>query len=112
MNGQDSVGWHTDNEPLFEAESNDACILSLSLGATRKFVLKEQERVAEGGKPKSKSFPLHHGDLATMEGKFQRYYLHAVPKEPHVLEPRINLTWRWITHHSRENGCRCCGAGN
>eukprot|EP00928_Gymnodinium_smaydae_P004626 TRINITY_DN11571_c0_g1_i2.p2 TRINITY_DN11571_c0_g1~~TRINITY_DN11571_c0_g1_i2.p2 ORF type:complete len:126 (+),score=7.80 TRINITY_DN11571_c0_g1_i2:291-668(+) len=38
--------------------------------------------------------------------------MHAVPKDPHVNEPRINLTWRWITKHNRESGCTCCGAGN
>ena len=42
-----------------------------------------------------------NGDLCTMEGRFQRHYLHAVPKEPSVKEARINLTWRWITKHNQ-----------
>lgn len=108
--GQDSVGWHTDNEPLFEAESVDACILSLSLGASRKFTVKHQDKTCGQGKPMV--FNLHHGDLCTMEGKFQRYYLHGVPKEPRVLEPRINLTWRWITRHNKGSGCKLHGEGN
>lgn len=111
--GRDSVGWHTDNEPLFEAEYNDACILSLSLGASRMFALKEQLQVAADGVPKEVDLPIHGGDLCTMEGKFQRYYLHAVPKQPRVSAPRINLTWRWITKHSRgADGCSLHGPGN
>jgi len=109
-NGDDSVGWHTDNEQLFEAEDIDACILSLSLGASRKFQVKPQNKTEVG--TAWKTFVLHHGDLATMEGKFQRHYLHAVPKEPRVSEPRINLTWRWITQHNRQSGCQIKGVGN
>eukprot|EP00401_Gymnodinium_catenatum_P008330 CAMPEP_0117477228 /NCGR_PEP_ID=MMETSP0784-20121206/10716_1 /TAXON_ID=39447 /ORGANISM="" /LENGTH=294 /DNA_ID=CAMNT_0005271527 /DNA_START=353 /DNA_END=1234 /DNA_ORIENTATION=- len=90
--GNDSVGWHSDNEPLFEADDVDACILSLSLGASRTFSIKEQEDFAVDRTPKTTSVSIEHGDLCTMEGKFQRYYLHAIPKQPNVKEPRINLT--------------------
>jgi len=112
-NGMDSVGWHTDNEELYEAEYNDAVILSLTLGARRKFCIKRMEHENshyESTKPSV--LVLGHGDLCTMEGRFQRYYLHAVPKEPRVQEPRLNLTWRWITRHSHRDGCRLCGPGN
>jgi len=110
--GHDSVGWHTDNEALFDAEACDACILSLSLGATRNFTVKKQEKWAPNGVGKPSVFPVAHGDICTMEGKFQKYYLHAVPKEPQVKAPRINLTWRWITRHNKASGCRLHGPGN
>lgn len=110
--GQDSVGWHTDNEALFDAEACDATILSLSLGAPRNFYVKMQDKWSPNEAPKTEIFPLRHGDLATMEGKFQKYYLHAIPKEPRVQEARINLTWRWITRHNKQSGCRLIGDGN
>eukprot|EP00913_Durusdinium_trenchii_P003210 g2968.t1 len=39
------------------------------------------------------------GDLCTMEGLCQKHYRHRVPPEEDVVEPRINLTWRWIVQH-------------
>jgi len=109
-NGQDSVGWHTDNEELYEAEYNDAIILSLTLGAGRKFMIRQMDQNGKRAKPSV--LVLSHGDLCTMEGRMQRYYLHAVPKEPRISEPRINLTWRWITKHSTGDGCPLHGPGN
>lgn len=111
--GHDSVGWHSDNEELFEGEYNDACILSLSLGATRKFQLKRMIPKGAPDMPNTMStLVVAHGDLCTMEGRFQKWYLHAVPKEPRVAEPRINLTWRWITKHNQADGCKLSGPGN
>ena len=48
---------------------------------------------------------LRNGDLMTMEGLFQRFYSHRVPRESNIQEPRINFTWRWITLHFRTDGC-------
>lgn len=114
--GHDSVGWHTDNEDLFEGEYNDITILSLSLGSTRNFSVKKITSGPKGGKNDPtvpvQSFAVSHGDLCTMEGRFQHYYLHAVPKMPWITEPRINLTWRWITKHNQTDGCHLHGPGN
>jgi len=116
--GRDSVGWHTDDEELFEGGYKDITILSLSLGATRTFEVKKQPGPGAKGNGKSHkgpaeaSFEVRHGDICTMEGMFQRHYLHAVPKEPKIREPRINLTWRWITKHNQADGCPLCGPGN
>merc|ERR1712060_943368 len=38
--GDMSVGWHADDEQLFQGKSRDCRILSLSLGATRSFDLR------------------------------------------------------------------------
>eukprot|EP00404_Azadinium_spinosum_P042456 CAMPEP_0180826560 /NCGR_PEP_ID=MMETSP1038_2-20121128/73611_1 /TAXON_ID=632150 /ORGANISM="Azadinium spinosum, Strain 3D9" /LENGTH=60 /DNA_ID=CAMNT_0022869181 /DNA_START=45 /DNA_END=224 /DNA_ORIENTATION=- len=38
-----------------------------------------------------------------MEGLTQKHYMHRVPRERFVAQPRINLTWRYIVEHCR--GC-------
>lgn len=87
--GNDSVGWHSDNEP--ELGTNPV-IASLSFGETRRFLLKHREQ------PKFKPFEisLQHGDLLIMAGETQHYWLHQVPKSRLSLAPRINLTFRRI----------------
>jgi len=97
-NGSESVGWHSDNESIFESQVKDCLIVSLSLGATRDFQI--QQQWADGRK--IETVALKNGDLMTMEGLFQRYYSHRVPRAS-CNEPRINFTWRWITSH--ELGC-------
>lgn len=93
----DSVGWHADDEPCFDAKHSDALIISLSLGSTRTFVLRPLDD------PKSQTqLSLENGDLATMEGLVQKHYLHAVLSERVARGARINLTWRWVKRHDRE----------
>jgi len=92
VDGQHSVGWHADNEDLFQGKFQDCRIISLSLGQTRKFELK-------CGKDFHR-LDLGDGDLCTMEGMTQKHYQHRVPKEfDKKLGERINLTWRWIVKH-------------
>jgi len=97
--GTESVGWHSDNEPLFESQVQDCLIVSMSLGGTRDFQI--QQQWAEGRKLETVS--LSNGDLMTMEGLFQRYYSHRVPRSNGRKEPRINFTWRYVTKH--DAGC-------
>jgi hypothetical protein len=94
--GMESVGWHADDEVLFDATNRDALIVSLSLGAPRQFELRPKSW--ESGENSSR-VRLSNGDLCTMEGFCQRYYVHCVPKEPGCDEARINLTWRWLVCH-------------
>merc|ERR1719195_288242 len=97
--GAMSVGWHADDEKLFQGKFADIRIISLSLGQTRTFELREMG-MEEGADSRTKySMRLSNGDLCTMEGLTQRYYQHRVPKED-AKEPRINLTWRWVRCHS------------
>jgi len=70
-NGNDSVGLHADAEPEMKP-----VIASVSLGAER----------------------LPHGSLLIMAGQTQKNCKHEVPKEPDVVQPRINLTFRHIAH--------------
>jgi len=86
-NGQDSNGWHADNEL---ALGKNPIIASLSLGATRRFDLKHNltnEKI---------SYNLTHGSLLVMKGSIQHYWKHQIAKTKKVNDPRINLTFRYI----------------
>jgi len=96
--GAMSVGWHSDDERLFNGKFQDIRIISLSFGARRKFELRPNWP-APGEKPVYQ-MQLGDGDLCTMEGMMQKHYQHRVPKEGYVQGPRINLTWRWTTRHT------------
>ena len=95
--GTQMVGWHADDEDIFQGKFRDCRIISLSLGVTRQFELElnwPEEGEALGG-----SQQLADGDLCTMEGMTQKHYMHRVPEEEGPegpVGPRINLTWRWI----------------
>lgn len=87
-NGQDSMGWHADDEP--ELGTNPA-IASVSLGATRRFKLRHRRRPET-----AVTLDLAHGDVLLMAGATQHAYVHAVPKTARPAGERINLTWRWV----------------
>ena len=89
--GEDVVGWHADDEPLFKANEQDALIISLSLGTSRIFAYRPNDNPDQARRQL-----LADGDLCVMEGLMQKYYKHAVPRAQEVVGPRINLTWRWI----------------
>jgi len=93
-----SVGWHSDDESLFQGKFNDIRIISLSLGVRRKFELRANWP-EENEKP-VRTLMLGDGDLCTMEGMTQKHFQHRVPKEGNVNGPRINLTWRWTVKHT------------
>ena len=73
-------------------------ILSLSIGGSRDFTLIKNE---DGTKRVVK---LQNYDLAVMEGFFQHFWKHKVPKD-NSTEARINLTWRHIYDHSLSGSC-------
>lgn len=91
-----SVGWHADDEELFQGKVTDCPIVSLSLGQTRTFELRLNG--SPEGSCADHTIELGNGDIATMEGLVQKHYQHRVPKEK-AIGPRINLTWRWIKQH-------------
>ena len=100
--GTQSCGMHHDNEKLFNAIKAPACIASLSLGQTRQFTVRN---VATGTWTNK---DLHNGDLCTMEGLFQKEFVHGALAQPHLTEARFNLTFRTIVtlnpvcRHSKE----------
>ena len=85
--GQDSNGWHADNEKTLGLNPS---IASISLGAERTFELKH---LSTGLK---KSVLLAHGSLLHMHGPLQHHYKHQLPKKRALTEARLNLTFRWI----------------
>lgn len=85
--GEEGMSWHSDAEA--ELGKNPA-IASVSLGATRKFVLKHKT-----SKEKIE-LELPPGSLLLMQGETQKYWVHSLPKTKKVTEPRINLTFRNI----------------
>lgn len=87
-NGQDSNGWHADNEK--ELGLNPV-IVSLSLGAERVFHMKHRN-----DKKEKLKINLTNGSLLVMRGKTQHHWLHQIPKTRKKVEERINLTFRII----------------
>lgn len=85
--GNDSVSWHSDDEPELGPEP---IIASLSFGDTRNFQLKHK---SNGDKL---NIDLTSGSLLIMAGSTQHFWSHCVPKTKRVKSPRINLTFRQI----------------
>ncbi len=86
--GSDSMGWHSDSEAELGPQPS---IASLSLGATRRFVLKQRRD------PSLKlALDLPPGSLLVMRGDTQRHYRHALPRTAKPVGTRINLTFREI----------------
>ncbi len=95
-NGGDAVGWHSDNEALFDAVRTPTTIISLTLGSCRYFDFapaNDQNKVVR--------LELGDGDLLTMEGLFQKNYIHRVPAQPNEQGLRINITWRSVIRHDK-----------
>jgi alkylated DNA repair dioxygenase AlkB len=92
--GQDSISFHSDNEAIKDDKN---IIASLSVGATRTFILKPKNArtkpLIEDPNGKMK-FNLNHGSLIVMQGDTQKGWVHSIPKEKNIKEPRINLTFR------------------
>lgn len=90
-NGDDSMGWHADDEPEL---GPTPVIASVSLGATRRFRLRHRRtrEIVE--------HDLTGGSLLVMSGASQSAWMHAVPKQRRITEARVNLTFRWI-HSSK-----------
>jgi len=86
-NGQDSMGWHQDNETELGL---NPIIASLSLGESRKFVLRHLET------KQKHELDLSHGSLLVMAGETQHYWQHSIPKTAKPKGSRINLTFRYI----------------
>ncbi len=84
-NGNDRMGWHSDNEKELEPEG---VIASLSLGASRDFFLRHKKNSTK------QSLELNDGDLLIMHPGCQRDWSHSIPSRKKIIEPRLNLTFR------------------
>lgn len=87
-NGQDSNGWHADNEKEL---GKNPIIASLSFGEERYFHLKHRK-----DNNLKKKIVLQNGSLLIMQGETQHHWLHQIAKTKKQIKPRINLTFRII----------------
>lgn len=101
-NGKDYIGYHTDSEM-----QEGGCIVSVSLGETRTFVLrhkssfpklKEYRSISPEERIYTKySIPLEDGDVLIMDkGAGKDEYKHTVPARPKITGDRINITFRQL----------------
>lgn len=86
--GQDSNGWHADNEKEL---GQNPIIASITFGHERYFHLKHRN-----DKTLKHKILLEHGSLLLMQGKTQHHWLHQIPKTAKPIKERINLTFRVI----------------
>ena len=87
-NGNDKMGWHADDEKELGVNPT---IASVSLGETRRFDIKHKQN-----KDLHYKFELTSGSLLIMRGALQHNWVHQIPAQKKVKEPRINLTFRTI----------------
>lgn len=85
--GQDSMGWHQDNEPEL---GRNPVIASLNLGDSRRFILRNLHCKTQI------EYQLSHGSLLIMAGETQHHWRHGVPKTSKPKGERINLTFRQV----------------
>ncbi len=91
--GTDSTGFHRDR---FSAQRNNSVVPVLTLGATRRFVV----RPRNGGA--SIAFRPTSGDLIVMGGRCQEDWVHGVPKEPGITEPRMSINFQSSKQSGRQ----------
>ena len=87
-NGNDKVSWHADDEKEL---GTDPSIASVSLGASRRFDLKHKNDPTQ-----KMQLELGSGSLIIMRGSLQHNWLHQIPVQKKIQNPRINLTFRTI----------------
>ena len=90
--GQDSMGWHQDNEKVL---GNEPTIASVSFGTSREFQLRHKF---------NKDIPkvsclLENGSLLIMSGSTQEFWQHQIPKTKKQIGERINLTFRNVKNN-------------
>jgi alkylated DNA repair dioxygenase AlkB len=90
-NGDDSMGWHSDDEKELGPEP---VIASLTLGAKRKFSFRPRKNIAGS----TKHLYLESGSLLIMNGFTQQNWQHSLAKTKKDCGERINLTFRKINY--------------
>ena len=85
--GDDSVAWHSDDEPEL---GNTPTIASVSLGDVRRFHLRHRET------RETIRVDLPSGSVLVMSGRCQAEWEHQISKTKRPVGARINLTFRRI----------------
>jgi alkylated DNA repair dioxygenase AlkB len=94
--GQDSMGWHSDDEPEL---GRDPVIASVSFGAARRFLMQHKKRRLRV------ELRLEDGDVLVLGGATQHCWRHHVPKTRQPTGARINLTFRCILTSQLLSSC-------
>ena len=89
--GNDSMGWHSDNEPELGI---NPLIASINFGQERRFDLRKTTKHQE-----KCSINLVNGSLLLMTGDIQHHWQHQVAKSKKAINSRINLTFRFIKNY-------------
>lgn len=92
-NGNDHLGWHSDDELV---NGPEPLIASISLGAERRFDMRHRETGEVA------TTMLSHGSLLVMSGLSQKCWEHRIPKMPRMEDPRVNLTFRRLIPNSSQ----------
>lgn len=87
-NGNDSVAWHSDDEPEL---GNNPTIASVSFGQVRRFDLRYKQDHS-----RKYAIELDNGSLLLMKGNLQHEWQHRIAKSTQPMKERINLTFRVI----------------
>jgi alkylated DNA repair dioxygenase AlkB len=90
--GQDSVAWHSDDEPEL---GQNPIVASVSLGAERLFQLRHKQLKGDADRH---AIALLDGDLLFMYGAMQHHWQHQIPKTRKPVGERINITFRYIKY--------------
>lgn len=94
LHGQDSMGFHADDEASL---GPSPLIASISLGASRKFVIRPKKTLTLD-EPFKLEYSLTNGSLLVMSGPMQQWWEHSLPKVAlsKCDAVRINLTFRHV----------------
>lgn len=96
-NGHDYIGWHADDE----ADLKHKNIVSLSLGATRRFLLRQKRDHTV-----KVEYVLGDNDVVVMREPTNAQWQHHVPKMRRVTTPRWNLTFRYVVPAATSSSSR------
>lgn len=94
--GQDGMGWHSDDEPEL---GRNPVIASVSFGAARRFLMQHKKRRLRV------ELRLEDGDVLVLGGATQHCWRHHVPKTRQPTDSRINLTFRSIQIRQAVSSC-------
>lgn len=87
------MGEHKDDEIELD---KTVPITSISLGQTRKFVLKHGDTKNKIRQVDLVKLDLQHGSLLVMNWPTNEYWYHSIPKEKKAKNIRLNFTFRKI----------------
>jgi alkylated DNA repair dioxygenase AlkB len=86
--GNDSLGWHADDDPGID---HTRPIAVITLGQGREIWFKEN---VKGSHPQR--LFLEPGSLLLMHAGMQSTHLHSIPKAAREIGPRISMTYRGL----------------